>query len=176
MSQSNALMEEWSGSYGGVPPWDRVKSAHFAEALGSSLAQRHAAVVRIAGNSEPPTFENTIEALERAGRACDRILPVFNVMRLNMSNADYRALDREWQPKLAAATDAILFMPGLFDRIRAVHGGSPPGVTRQRRQRPGLQTSGLPLVDARVSSPGHGHLASSRPGPGSRPGLGRTMQ
>src|SRR4051812_23940857 len=121
MSHTNVLMEEWSGPYGGVPPWDRVKAAHFSEALESSLADRHAAVVRIARNPEPPTFENTIEALERADRTCDRILPVFNVMRLNMSNADYRALDREWQPKLAAANDAILFMPGLFDRIDAVH-------------------------------------------------------
>jgi len=121
MSQTNVLMEEWSGPYGGVPPWDRVKSAYFSEALESALAERHAAAVHIARNPEPPTFENTVEALERAGCSCDRILPVFNVMRLNMSNADYRALDREWQPRLAAATDAILFMPGLFDRIQAVH-------------------------------------------------------
>ena len=118
MSQTNVLMEDWSGPYGGVPPWDHVKAAHFTEALESSLVERHSAVVRIARNPEPPTFENTIEALERAGRTCDRILPVFNVMRLNMSNADYRALDREWQPKLAAANDAILFMPRLFDGSR----------------------------------------------------------
>ena len=121
MSQTNVLMEEWSGPYGGVPPWDRVKAVDFSDALESSLAERHAAVVRIARNPEPPTFENTLEPLERADRTCDRILPLFNVMRLNMSNADYRALDREWQPKLAAAADAILFMPGLFDRIQAVH-------------------------------------------------------
>jgi peptidyl-dipeptidase Dcp len=121
MAKTNVLLQDWSGPYGGVPPWDRVDAADFAEAFDTALAERHAAVERIAGSPEPPAFDNTVEALERTGRMCDRVLRVFNVMRLNMSDPAYRALDREWQPKLAAASDAILFMPGLFERIDAVH-------------------------------------------------------
>jgi peptidyl-dipeptidase Dcp len=125
MSNSNPLIEDWSGPYGGVPPWDRVNAADFPEALEKSLAEEREAVERIANNPAPPTFENTVEALERSGGMRRRVQPLFNVMRLNMSNADYRALDREWQPRLAAARDQILFMPGLFERIDAVHGALP---------------------------------------------------
>ena len=120
MSQMNVLMEPWSGPYGGVPPWDRVHAADFPAAIEASLAEERAAVERIASNPEPPDFENTLAALERAGRMRGRVLRVFNVMRLNMSTPEYRALDREWQPRLAAAADDITFMPGLFERIDAV--------------------------------------------------------
>ena len=121
MSQTNPLLEEWSGPYGGVPPWDRVVVSDFPEAFETALADQRASVERIASNPEPPTFENTLVALERAGQMLDRILRLFNVMRLNMSTPDYRALDREWQPRLAAAADALRFTPGLFERIEAVY-------------------------------------------------------
>src|SRR3954468_8220375 len=121
MSQTNVLVQEWTGPYGGVPPWDRVNAADFPDALERSIAEEREAVEQIASNPEPPTFENTIEALERTGRMRDRVQRVFNVMRLNMSNETYRALDREWQPRLAAAFDVILFCQGLFERVDAVH-------------------------------------------------------
>jgi len=121
MSLTNPLLQEWSGPYGGVPPWDRVVVSDFPEAFETALADQRAAVERIASNPEPPTFENTLEALERAGQMLDRVLRLFNVMRLNMSTPDYRALDREWQPRLAAAADALRFTPGLFERIDAVY-------------------------------------------------------
>ena len=87
MSQTNVLMQEWTGPYGGVPPWDRVNAADFPDALERSIAEEREAVEQIASNPEPPTFENTIEALERTGRMRDRVQRVFNVMRLNMAAA-----------------------------------------------------------------------------------------
>ncbi|MGE3958685.1 MAG: M3 family metallopeptidase [Vicinamibacterales bacterium] len=118
---SNVLMTEWTGPYGGVPPWDRVKAEDFPEAIAAAVDDERQAVARIAANPEPPTFENTLVALERCGRMKDRVLRLFAVMRQNMSTPAYRALEREWQPRLAAASHAILFMPGLFERIDAVH-------------------------------------------------------
>ena len=121
MAQTNPLLQEWSGPYGGVPPWDRVVSADFPEALEAGVAEERAEVERIATNPEPPTFENTVVALERSGRLLLRVQRLFNVMRLNMSTPAYQALDREWQPRLAAAADALRFTPGLFARIDAVY-------------------------------------------------------
>ena len=115
------LTSPWSGPYGGVPPWDRVQPSEFSPALAAALAEQRAAVETIASHPSPPDFENTIAALERAGRTRSRVLRMFAVMRLNMSTPEYRALDAEWQPKLAAAEDAITFWPGLFERIDAVH-------------------------------------------------------
>lgn len=122
---SNVLTDEWRGPYGGVPPWDRVRAEDFPEALAASIHDERAAVEQIARSPEPPTFENTLVALERTGQMKDRVLRLFAVMRQNMSTPEYRALDREWQPRLAAAADEIVFMPGLFERIDAVHRALP---------------------------------------------------
>ncbi|MEQ1731542.1 MAG: M3 family metallopeptidase, partial [Vicinamibacterales bacterium] len=70
------------------------------------------------------------------GRMLERVLRLFNVMRLSMSTPGYRALDREWQPRLAAAADVLRFTPGLFERIEAVYAS--------HLQQP------LPLEDARL--------------------------
>jgi peptidyl-dipeptidase Dcp len=121
MSHTNTLTEPWSGPYGGVPPWDRVTASDFPPAIEAALAEHRTEVQRIAQNPDRPDFENTLAALERTGRVKDRVLRLFAVMRQNMSTPEYRQLDREWQPRLAAAEDEILFMPGLFDRIDAVH-------------------------------------------------------
>jgi peptidyl-dipeptidase Dcp len=121
MSQTNVLIEEWSGPFGGVPPWDRVTPSDFPDAIAAALADERASIERIAQNPAPPDFENTLAALERSGQLKDRVLRLFAVMRQNLSTPEYRALDREWQPRLAAAADDIRFMPGLFERIDAVH-------------------------------------------------------
>ena len=120
MSPAN-LLSPWSGPYGGVPPWDRVRPSDFSPALTAVLAEQREAIEAIATNPSPPDFDNTIVAIERAGLAKSRVLRMFAVMRLNMSTPEYRALDAEWQPQLAAAYDAIIFCPGLFERIDAVH-------------------------------------------------------
>ncbi|MGE0706084.1 MAG: M3 family metallopeptidase, partial [Vicinamibacterales bacterium] len=122
---SSALTDPWPGPYGGVPPWREVKAEDFPSAFERALADERASIERIVANPEPATFQNTIEELERTGRMKDRLLRLFGVMRLNLSTPAYRALDREWQPKLAAADDEIRFFPGLFERIDAVYHALP---------------------------------------------------
>jgi hypothetical protein len=61
--------------------------------------------------SEAPTFQNTIEAGERAGQLLGRVLAVYGVMTGNMTNPQYQALQREWSPKLSAAGDEIVLNP-----------------------------------------------------------------
>ncbi len=134
MSPTN-LLSPWSGPYGGVPPWDRVNPTDFSPALTAVLAEHSEAITAIAANPSPPDFDNTIVALERAGLAKSRVLRMFAVMRLNMSTPEYRALDAEWQPKLAAAHDAIIFAPGLFERIDAVHRSVPHSALRADQAR-----------------------------------------
>src|SRR5262245_35632358 len=118
---SNPLTTPWSGPFGGVPPWDQVRAQDFPAAFEAALADERAGVEQIARNPAPPDFENTIAALQRVGQMKDRVLRLFGVMRHNMSSPEYRALDKEWQPRLAAAADEIRFFPGLFDRIDAVY-------------------------------------------------------
>lgn len=115
------LLAAWSGPYGGVPPWDKVKPADFPAALEAAIAQLNGEIAGIALNPAPPTFENTIAARERAGRTLDRVLSMFGVYQSNLADEEVQALDKEWSPKLAAVFDAITFNEALFQRIKAVH-------------------------------------------------------
>ena len=118
---ANPLIAPWTGPYGGVPPWDQAKAQFFPAAFEAALAQQRAEIDAIVANPAPPDFDNTIAAMQRAGQALDRVGRMFSVMTDNMSTAEFQKLDHEWQPKLAAAADAIAFNPGLFKRIEAVY-------------------------------------------------------
>ena len=118
---TNRLAEPWGGPYGGVPPWDHVRPELFSEAFEAALAAQRVEISAIATHAEPPTFANTIEALERSGRARGRVTRLFAVMTENVTNPQYQALEREWEPRLAAASDEIFTNTALFARIQAVH-------------------------------------------------------
>ncbi|MDP8994587.1 MAG: M3 family metallopeptidase [Pseudomonadota bacterium] len=134
----NILLARWTGPYGGVPPFDRVRPELFPEAFAFAIDERRREVLAIANNPAPPTFENTVEALERAGNRLDRVGAVFGVMTSNMATPEYQALQREWSPRLAAATDEIVLNPELFQRIRAVY---------EARQTSGLDATQQRLVE-----------------------------
>jgi peptidyl-dipeptidase Dcp len=122
---TNPLIAPWPGPFGGVPPWDLVRPDHFPAAFDAALAAERDAVAAIAANPAPADFANTLEPLERSRRLKDRVLRVFNVLRLNTSTPELQALDKEWQPRLAAAEDAVTFHPGLFERIDQVYQALP---------------------------------------------------
>jgi len=121
----NPLVAAWSGPYGGVPPWDSVRPEVFSEAFTTALAEERAEMDAIASSTEPPTFRNTIEAFDRSGRTRTRVGRLFAVATENITNPQYQALEREWEPKLAAASDAIFMNSRLFARIAAVYGSVP---------------------------------------------------
>jgi peptidyl-dipeptidase Dcp len=116
----NPLVAPWPGPWGGVPPWDRVAPELFPEAFEQAITLQRTEVAVITANAKPPTFENTIVALERVGRALDRVSSLFGVMIDNASSPAYQTLELEWSPRVAAAADEITFNRALFDRIEAV--------------------------------------------------------
>ncbi|WP_370655218.1 M3 family metallopeptidase [Sphingomonas aurea] len=118
---ANPLTAEWTGPYGGVPPWDKVRPELFPAAFEAALAERRADYRRIADNPAAPTFDNVFVPMQLAGRMLGRVNTLFGVMTGNMNSPAYQALDREWSPKLSAAQDEITFDPKLFARIEAVY-------------------------------------------------------
>jgi peptidyl-dipeptidase Dcp len=117
----NPLLAPWTGPYGGVPPFDKVKVEHFPPALEAAMAEQLAEVDKIANDPAAPTFENTLAALERSGRTLDRVGTVFGVYSRTMSTPDFQKVQEEMAPKLAAFSDQITQNEQLFKRIAAVY-------------------------------------------------------
>jgi peptidyl-dipeptidase Dcp len=117
----NPLLADWTGPYGGIPPFDQVEVAHFQPALEVAMAENLAEIDAIARNPAAPTFENTIAAMERAGRTLSRVMPVYGVWAGNMATPDFQAVQREMSPRLAAFSDQITQNESLFQRIEEVY-------------------------------------------------------
>jgi peptidyl-dipeptidase Dcp len=117
----NPLLAPWTGPYGGVPAFDKVKVEHFRPALEAAMAEQLAEVDKIASDPAPPTFENTLAALERSGRTLDRVATIFGVYSGTMSTPDFQKVEEEMAPKLAAFSDQITQNEKLFKRIAAVY-------------------------------------------------------
>jgi peptidyl-dipeptidase Dcp len=115
------LVAPWTGPYGGVPPFDKVKVDMLAPALEVGMARNLAEIEQIANNPAPPTFDNTIAALERSGRALSRAATVYNVYSSTMNDDAVQAVEREMEPKLAAFFDQVFQNEALFKRISAVY-------------------------------------------------------
>ena len=71
MKYMNVLLQNWE-----LPPFDCIKTADFEPAVRAAIAEAESAVEAIAASPEPPTFENTVEALEAASRRLDRVSAV----------------------------------------------------------------------------------------------------
>jgi peptidyl-dipeptidase Dcp len=132
---TNPLVAPWTGAYGGVPPWDQAKPELVPAAFEAGLAEQRDEIAAIVANPAAANFDNTIGAMQRSGRMLDRVSRMFGVMTDNMSTPEIQKLDREWQPKLAAAADAIAFNPGLFKRIEAVYQSLPKSNLTPEQQR-----------------------------------------
>jgi len=117
----NVLLMEWTGPYGGVPAFDRMDLADLKPALEEGMRLELAEIDAIAGNPEPPTFENTIVALEGRGEVLDRVFTYQGIWSSNMSSPEFRAIQMEMAPKLADHRTKITQNEALFDRIRAVY-------------------------------------------------------
>ena len=117
----NPLLARWEGAYGGVPPFDRVQVALFKPALDAAMSEQLLEINRIATQSEPATFANTIEALEKAGNSLNRVSAVYAVWSSTMNSPDFQTVEREMAPKLAAFSDRITQNEALFKRIETVY-------------------------------------------------------
>ena len=118
---NNPFFEPWTTPFQS-PPFDRIKTEHFKPAYEAAISAHRAEIDVIAGNPEPPTFVNTIEALERAGEALERVGSVFHNLTGTMSDDALRAVDLELAPVLSRHSSAIALNAALFGRVDAVFG------------------------------------------------------
>ncbi|MGD2116369.1 MAG: M3 family peptidase, partial [Acidobacteriota bacterium] len=132
---TNPLLQEWTGPYGGVPAFGRMELEDLEPAFDAAIAETLREIDAIADNPEPPTFENTIVAMERTGDALDRLRPYYAVWTSNISSPEVREVQRRVSPKLAELGTRVTQNEALFERIAAVHDG-PPSLEERDDLRP----------------------------------------
>jgi peptidyl-dipeptidase Dcp len=120
-ASANPLLTSWTGPYGGIPPFDRVRVEDFKPALEAAMAENLAEVERIANDPAAPTFENTLAALERAGAAYERVSTIYGIWSANLNTPEFQRVESEMAPRLAAFNDRITQNEALFRRIQAVY-------------------------------------------------------
>jgi len=104
-----------------APPFDRIRDTDYQPAIEEGMRQHLAEIRAIADNPEPPSFANTIEAMERAGALLSRAMLVFEAMTSAHTNPTLQAAEEVLAPKLAEHSDAIHLDPALFARVKAVY-------------------------------------------------------
>ncbi|MDP6466245.1 MAG: M3 family metallopeptidase [Pirellulaceae bacterium] len=115
------MLQPWTGPYGGVPPWHLVRPNEFVEAFDAAIAQASRDIDAITANPKAPTFENTIVAMESAGRTLDRLQSLFGVHSSNLNLGPVPDVERVVEPKLAEHQDKVTQNEKLFSRIAAVY-------------------------------------------------------
>lgn len=118
---ANPLLEKWSGPFGGVPAFDKVKVADFKPALEAAMEENLFEVAAIANQSAAPTFENTIVALEKTAESLNRVTTIYQIWASNMNSDEFGKIESEMDPKLAGHADKITQNEKLFKRIEAVY-------------------------------------------------------
>ncbi|MFK7930689.1 MAG: M3 family metallopeptidase [Myxococcota bacterium] len=132
---SNPIVVPWVGQFGGVPAFDKVKVEDLQAAVEYGMAAELADVEAIANNPAPPTFENTIAAMEDTGRVLSRVFTVYGVMQSTMSSPESRAIATVLSPRMAAFSDKITQNEALFKRIAAVYEGDEYATLTAEQQR-----------------------------------------
>ncbi len=118
--QDNPFFSEYITPFG-VPPFDEIENKHFMPAFEEGITLQEAEIDAITDNHEPPTFENTIAALDYSGNLLNKVSSVFyNYLSSNTSD-ELQAIAQDVAPMLSAHSDNISLNMDLFERIQSVY-------------------------------------------------------
>ncbi|HEY2125399.1 MAG TPA: M3 family metallopeptidase, partial [Chthoniobacterales bacterium] len=120
LSKNNPFAQESALPYH-LPPFDKIKDADFTPAIEAGMREQLKEVEKITGNTEKPTFDNTIVALERTGQLLDRAERTFSNLNACNTNPALQNIEKDLAPKLAAHSDAIHLNGKLFARVQEVY-------------------------------------------------------
>src|SRR3569623_1263558 len=116
MTAQNPLLSDFTGRFG-LPAFGAVPPEHFRPAFDAALSAHRAEIDAIAADKAAPSFANTIEALEKSGRALERVANVFFVLAGADTGDAIEAVERDVSPLLARHSNALYLNRALYARI-----------------------------------------------------------
>ncbi|MCL2132534.1 MAG: M3 family metallopeptidase [Lentimicrobiaceae bacterium] len=119
LDMNNPFFQKWNTPYE-IPPFEKIKNEHYIPAFEEGIKQQEEEVAAIVNQNEPPTFANTVEALEFSGDLLNKVAAVFfNILQTN-SSEEMQKIAEDIMPKLTAHEDNINLNKPLFERVRTV--------------------------------------------------------
>ncbi len=104
-----------------APPFDKIKDSDYQPAIEAGMAEQLREIEAIADNPAPPTFENTLVAMEKSGQLLQRAMAAFNGVTGANTNPTLQEVEKIEAPKEAAHADAIYLNSKLFHRVAAIY-------------------------------------------------------
>jgi peptidyl-dipeptidase Dcp len=117
----SVLLQEWTGPYEGVPPWDKVKVGEFPAAFQAAMDASKAEFETMLETPGPVTFENTMIVNELSGAKIGRLFSVWGVHSSNLSNPEIRKIQSEWEPKLSEFFSQLSLDARYFQRVKYLY-------------------------------------------------------
>jgi peptidyl-dipeptidase Dcp len=116
----NPFLEDFKTPFG-TPPFGKIEESHFMPAFLKGMQLHQDEIAAIVDNEDDPTFENTLEALEKSGEVLTTVSNVFNNLKSANTNDDIQEIAKEVAPLLAKHNDDILLNEALYNKIKAVY-------------------------------------------------------
>jgi len=126
---NNPLLEPFQ-----FPPFDRIRNDHFEPAILQAIEQAREEFERIRSNPEPPTFENTLEALEFSGRQLERVQSVFFNLNAAETSPEMQEIAQKVSPELTRFYNDVTLDQRLFERVKAVHENPPADLDAEQQR------------------------------------------
>jgi len=139
---NNPLLQKWNTPFS-TPPFTQINTAHFKPSIVKSIESANQEIKSIAENSDAPTFNNTIAALEQAGEMVGRISSVLFNLNSAETNKDLQAVAQEVSPLLTRFSNDITLNVKLFERIKKIF---------EKKETEGLNTEQKILVEKKFRS------------------------
>ena len=137
-NNSNPMMTQWSDKssvFGGVPAFDKMSPELVKVAMLKGMEVSLEDIDKIANNLDSPTFENTIEEMERSGKLLNDVYSYYGILSSNMSSPEFRKIQSELAPKLSEYSSLISQNEKLFKRVSAIYEDSKTNPLENDQQR-----------------------------------------
>ena len=118
--QDNPFFSEFDTPHG-IAPFGSITIEHYREGMLKGMEEQKAEIEAIINNSDKPTFENTIAALDQSGQLLRKVRGTFSPLSSSNSNNETRALQKEMSPLSSAHNDDIYLNEKLFARVKSVY-------------------------------------------------------
>lgn len=132
---SNSFLKNWSGPYGGIPAFADYKLTDLKPAIEFAIQEKLQEIDQVANNPEPPTFDNTIVALEKAGKKMSQVYAIFGIYSANMNSPEFEPIETEMTPKFSELNNKYYQNTKLFNRISKVYNSNEKAKLTPEQQR-----------------------------------------